>query len=145
MRVRVVGITFLFVAMAFTGWVSARAEPPKKPTDSEITKLIVGKWAVDEGGDNEPKIKGTMHYKKDGTVEANATIEIGKNPPLKVTVSGTWKAMDGVIVATVTKTNVPDLIKEGFVSKDTVISIDDKEFKYKSEQGKERTEKRIKE
>jgi hypothetical protein len=135
-------VAFL-AACTFTSLVSA-GEEPKKLTDEEITKRIVGKWAVDEGdGKAEPKIKGTMTYKKDGKVDAEATIEVGKNS-VKVSLSGTWKVSDGVITSTVTKTNVPDLIKEGFVSKDKVISINDKEYKYKDEKDNEKTQKRVK-
>ncbi|HEV3437325.1 MAG TPA: hypothetical protein VG122_08200, partial [Gemmata sp.] len=75
--------------------------------------------------------------------DAEATIEAGQNT-LKITVSGTWKVKDGVIIATVTKTSAPELIKEGLVSKDTVISIDDKVFKYKDMGGKEKSQKRMK-
>jgi hypothetical protein len=61
-----------------------------------------------------------------------------------VAISGTWKVADGVVTETVTKSNVPDLIKEGLVSKDKVISVDDKEYKYKDEMGKEKSHKRKK-
>jgi hypothetical protein len=140
----VVGIFILLASGTLTGLASGRVDPPKKQTDAEISKFLVGKWVVDEGGDKGPKIKGTEHYKKDGTIEAEATIDDG-NTPLKITVSGTWKVMDGAVIATVTKSSAPDLIKVGLVSKDQVISIDDKEYKYKSEGGQEKTQKRLKE
>jgi hypothetical protein len=137
-------ILVLLAAGAVTGWANGHDDPPKKLTDAEISKLLVGKWSIEEGGDKGPKIKGTENYKKDGIVEAEATVDDGKNAPLKISLSGTWKVMDGVIVTKVTKSNVPDLIPEGHVSKDTVISIDDKEIKYKSEGGQEKTHKRLK-
>jgi hypothetical protein len=142
---RAVGVFILFTASTLIGSVSAREDPPKKQTDEEISKLLVGKWIVDEGdGKTEPKIKGSMNYKKDGTVDAEATIEAGQTT-LKITLSGTWKVKDGVLIATVTKTSAPDVIKEGLVSKDTVISIDDKVLKYKEMSGKEKSQKRMKE
>jgi hypothetical protein len=64
---------------------------------------------------------------------------------LKIAVSGTWKVSDGVIIATVTKTNVPELIKEGIVTKDRVLSLDEKLLKLEAEDGKEQVRKRVKE
>jgi hypothetical protein len=144
MRCVIVGVLLLFGSGALAGWAAGREDPPKKLTDAEISKLLVGKWAVEEGAEKGPKIKGANHYKKDGTIEAEATIEAG-GETLKVTLSGTWKVMDGLIIATVTKTSAPELIKEGHVSKDQVISIDDKMLRYKTERGKESTRKRVKE
>jgi hypothetical protein len=142
MRIRLMGA--VFVAMMLVGLVSAREDPPKKQTDEEIGKLLVGKWIIDEGdGQKEPKIKGSLTYKKDGTVDLEASLDIGKDS-FKIALSGTWKVKEGVIVATVTKTNNPDLVKEGVVSKDKVISVTDKELKYTDEMGKEKLHKRMK-
>jgi hypothetical protein len=144
MRKSACGVFILLAAGLMCGLVNAREDQPKKPSDEEITKLLVGKWIIDEGdGKTEPKAKGTVNYKKDGTVELEATVDIGKE--LKISLSGTWKVSEGVIIATVKKTNVPDIIKEGLVSKDKVISIDDKVLKYKDEMDKEKTHKRAKE
>jgi hypothetical protein len=137
-------LTAIFVTMAVTGWLYAFEDPPKKQSDEEVNKLLVGKWIVDEGdGQKEPKIKGSVTYKKDGTVEVEATLDFGKES-LKIILEGTWKVKDGVITATVTKTSHPELIKEGHVSKDKLISVSDKELKYKDEMGKEKLHKRMK-
>jgi hypothetical protein len=144
MRLALFGICCFVAALIPAGNTVAVADPPKKQTDEEINKLLVGKWIVDEGdGQKEPKIKGVVQYKKDGTVEAEATVEI-KNETVKVVISGTWKVADGVVTETVTKSNVPELIKEGLVTKDKVISVDDKEYKYKDDMGKEKSHKRKK-
>jgi hypothetical protein len=79
----------------------------------------------------------------DGTLDAEAVIGEG-DKSFKVVLSGTWKVSEGVIIGTVTKTNVPDLIVEGFVTKDQVVSLDDKLLTYKTENGKENSRKRIK-
>jgi hypothetical protein len=142
MRIRLLGVAF--VAMALTGWLCAFEDPPKKQTDEEINKLLVGKWIIDEGdGQKEPKIKGSVTYKKDGTVDLEATLDIAKDS-FKIALSGTWKVKDGAIIATVTKTSNPDLVKEGVVSKDKVVSVTDKELKYTDELGKEKSHKRMK-
>jgi len=146
MKVKSFGVLVLFTSFTITGPAFGHEDKANKQTDEEITKLLVGKWTVDEGdGVKEPKIKGTMNYKKDGTVDAEATIDAGKQT-FKISLSGTWKVKEGVLISTVTKTNAPELIKEGHVSKDTVVSIDDKEFKYKEEKSEKlKVEKRMKE
>jgi hypothetical protein len=144
MHNRSLGVVFIFAAMTLAGWVSAREEPPKKQTDEEIGKLLVGKWIIDEGdGQKEPKIKGSIVYKKDNTVNLEATLDFGKET-LKIILEGTWKVKDGVIIATVTKTSHPEHIKEGHVSRDILISVTEKELKYKDEMGKEKLHKRTK-
>lgn len=143
MRGGVVGVLLLLSSGVLAGRATGGEDPPKKLTDAEIRKLLVGKWAVEEGAGKGPKLKGMTHYKADGTFEGEATLE-GGGKSLKITVSGTWKVMDGMIVDTVTKTSAPELIKKGHVSKDRVLSIDDKVLRYKTETGKESARKRIK-
>jgi len=144
MHIRSLGMVYIFAAMTLAGWASAREDQPKKQTDEDINKLLVGKWIIDEGdGEKEPKIKGSVTYKKDNKVELEATLDFGKDS-LKIFLEGTWKVKDGVIIATVTKTSHPELIKEGHVSKDKLISVTDKELKYKDEMGKEKLHKRMK-
>ncbi len=121
-----------------------REDPPKKLTDEQISKLLVGKWAAEEGGEKGPKVKGTTYYKKDGTYEAEGKITNGEKS-LSITFSGTWKVVDGMIVGRMTKSYIPELLKEGKVYKDQVLSIDDKILKFKTEDGKESVRKRIKE
>lgn len=138
-----VAVLILFGFGSVAGWSARGDDPPKKLTDAEISKLLIGKWVVEDGTEKGPRIKGTNHYKEDGVLDTEATIE-ANGKTIKVTLSGNWKVKDGIIVATVTKTSTPELIKEGHVSKDQVISIDDKMLKYKSEKGKESVRKRVK-
>jgi hypothetical protein len=139
MRDRVVALIILSIPIALIGWSHDHAGAQQKQTDAEISKLLIGKWAAEE-----PKIKGVNHYKKDGTLDVTGTLTLG-DQSLKIVISATWKVSDGMIIATVTKTNVPELIKEGHVSKDQVISIDEKLLKFKTERGDEKVRKRVRE
>jgi len=121
-------------------FASAR-EDKKKQTDEEISKLLVGTWIIDET-EGTAKIKGKMIYKKDGTEEADVTIEVG-GMTIKLTVSATWKVKDGVLIEKITKSSNQDIVKEGTESKDTIISVDKKEYKFKDEKDKERSYKRM--
>jgi hypothetical protein len=137
------GMLLAFGMCLLVGAANGRDDTPKKLTDEQISKLLVGKWLVDLEEGNGVKIKGSTTYKKDGAVDAEATIQLG-DKTIKMNVSGTWKVKDGTIISTVTKTSNPDIIKEGLITKDKVVSIDDKSLKYTSEDGKEREEKRAK-
>ncbi|MBA4190731.1 MAG: hypothetical protein C0467_22325 [Planctomycetaceae bacterium] len=140
----ITGAIFLTASLLFVELCHGADDAPKKLDDAEITKHLVGKWAVDEVGDHGLKVRGTAHFKKDGTFEAEATIGDGEKP-VKLSLSGTWKVSDGVIVSTVTKSSSPAIVAQGRVTKNHVISIGERTIKHKSEMGKECIRTRIKE
>lgn len=109
-------------------------------TDEEITKKLVGKW--DETLEQEGvKGKVTLEYKKDGVLEAEGTLEIG-GKEVKIKVTCKWKVEKGELIETIEKAEPEGLIPAGTVTKDKVLSIDDKTCTYKDEMGKEHTKTR---
>lgn len=126
----------LFAGVTLAGM--ARADV----TDKEITEKIVGKWSeeIEEDG---VKGKATIHYKKDGTMTAEATLEAnGQN--IKISAECKWKAENGELVVTFEKVTPEGIIPAGHVSKDKILSFDDTTCKYKDEKGKEKKMTRIK-
>jgi hypothetical protein len=110
--------------------------------DKDITEKIVGKWS-EEINEDGVKGKATMEYKKDGTMTGEGTLEVnGQN--IKVTIECKWKAENGNLVVTFEKVTPDGLIPQGHVSKDKILSIDDKSCTYKDEKGKERKMTRLK-
>lgn len=133
---------FAFAAalvVAFT--LSARAED-KKPTDDEIKKLLPGKWSYEEDMMGV-KVVASSTFKKDGTFEGEANID-AKGKEIKIKVSGSWEVKDGKLIETIKKSDSP-FAKEGKMSTDTILAIDEKSYKFKSESGREVTVKRVKE
>ena len=117
------------------------AEKSKSPAfDAE---KLIGKWkhvSKSEG----MTISGRTELKKDGTMTANGKITIdGKST--KVALEGTWKLNGDILEETVTKSNQPDLVPVGTVTKDKVLKVTDTEFTYEDEEGEEITETRIEE
>lgn len=112
------------------------------PTDTEISKHIVGKWAFDEVGELGLQIKGTANYNKDGTFAGEATI-VTSERLVKIVLSGTWKVADGVIASTVTKSSMPAVIGTGCTYKFQVVAIDERSLKYKNEADKEIVRMRV--
>jgi hypothetical protein len=143
MRTSIVGVITLLTIGAMADWASSRDDPPKKQTDEEITKLLIGKW-TSELSENGVTIKSTTVYKKDGKMEFTATLTV-QDKTIPISLEATWKVSKGMLLATVTKTNVPEMMKEGHMEKDQVLSVDEKAFRYKSEKGKERVQTRTKE
>src|SRR5262249_5798815 len=138
---RLIGSATLVVCVLWGLSGTAGDKKPPKQTDEEIVKLLVGKWSAEGTNDKGVKYKGTNHYKKDGTVTAQGTIEIA-DKSIEILVSGTWKVDKGVLIETVEKSE-PPILKKGQVSKDLVLSIDDKVLKLKTEKGTEIIRKRV--
>ena len=102
-------------------------------SDLNIAKSLVGAWAGEEGGGG--KVKAVTQYKSDGTFEDTAGG--------KASASGTWKVEEGTLFETVEKGGQSRSAKRGQVRKATVVSIDDKELKYKTEKGEEGVRSRV--
>lgn len=130
------------VAIALTGVAAAGEDKVPKPTDEEIKKLLVGTWASDET-EGEIRLKGTTTFNKDGTGTAAGTAENGRER-VTIALSTTWAVKDGKIVCTITKSNIPDVVKVGHTSSDEILSVTATEFQFKSENGQVRVQKRVK-
>src|SRR5437870_12782441 len=72
------------------------ANKPKRPTDAEISKLVVGKWKQDRKI-KETEIKATDDFFKDGTCKSQGTLKRG-DEIIKVAMTGTWKISDGLLI-----------------------------------------------
>lgn len=135
----------LFCSVAIS---NAEEKAPEKASEkskasSVDQEKLIGKWkhvSKSEG----MTIAGRTELKKDGTMTANGKITIaGKS--MKVALEGTWKLNGDILEETVTKSNLPELIPVGTVTKDKVLKVTDTEFTYEDEEGEEITETRIEE
>jgi hypothetical protein len=131
------------VILALAPAALAAGDPPLqgKPSDADIRRLIVGKWAQEIKSDNGVTVKGTTTYKSDGTFTADATFSVG-GQDIRITLEGTWKVADGVIAETIQKSSFPG-VPSGQTSKDHVLSISQKSLERKDEQGKRTTQTRV--
>jgi hypothetical protein len=115
-------------------------EPPKKLSDAEITKLIVGKWSEEIKEENVTG-KGITIYKKDGTFSADGML-MAKGKTITIKGTGTWKVSDGVLIETI-ETVDPPVKKKGDMTKDKVLSITAKMMKVRTESGREVVKTRV--
>jgi hypothetical protein len=131
--------TTLAVALSLFALVPV-ARPADKPTDGEIEKLVIGKWRHDDVGGI---FNATTTYAKDGTFVGEGTGGTGDDAP-KIRVTGKWKVSDGAVIETI-ETCKPAIIPAGKQFTDTVLELTDRVFRYRTEEGKERTKTRISE
>lgn len=141
MNCRLTCLAVMLVAAVLTGAASGREDSKKLP-DEQINKLLVGNWTFNESN-KDIKITGKQEFAKDGKFKAEATIAKGQETTT-ITISGTWTVKDGNVIETIAKSSLPDFVKAGTKITNTVISLDDSTYKFKSDQNVERTLKRVK-
>ena len=129
-------ITLLLLIISST--LYAKTDTP----DSIYQSAIIGSWkqVVKDG---PVTINATMIYHVNGTLDSTATVEVpGKK--MNISISGTWEIKDGVMITTVKKTSANAPIPAGHVSKDQIIELNDKTFKFKNGQGNIEEQTKIK-
>src|SRR3954470_16509025 len=96
---------------------------PGKPTDAEITRLLVGTW---HGADAVTGVSGTISYAKDGTFVGEGSVPLTDTQKVEFRAEGTWKVTDGAIHFTITKSTRPGVAPVGIEVKEVVLGIDEK-------------------
>jgi hypothetical protein len=135
MPLRAFSLLALF-ALAFP----AVADDPKKPTDADINRLLVGKWNCT---DPDVGAAGTIRYTKDGNFTGDGTVKIDGQEKIEVHFEGTWSVSKGTIVLVVTKSSRPGIAPVGSQVKETVVAIDQKTLRFIRGLGKEKTRTRM--
>ena len=110
-------------------------------SDSQLSQLIIGKWKYErrEGG---LEVKGTSTYTTAGKVMIKAKMRVADRK-INIDAEGNWFIENGILVTTVTKTNIPEIMPNGSILKDTIIKLDNKIFKYSNEKGEVTTEFKV--
>ena len=94
-----------------------------KAKDAEFKKNIVGIWLA-EYKEEDYVSYGEIFYKKDGTyIDKGYACE--KDKCEESYAKGTYKIEDGVLLITLTETNIPGL-NPGFLIRNYILSIDEK-------------------
>lgn len=121
-----------FLATAFIATPLVAAAPP---SDSESAKILLGSWDV--GIDQYKAIKaGGYTFQANGTFTSFTVFE-GDGKELRVDVEGKWAIKDGMLIETITKSSHPDLDRPGLTTRDKLLLITQKEYRFRQENGKE--------
>jgi hypothetical protein len=113
--------------------------PTPAPTlsDTEIKKLLVGKW-------NEP-IRGEDFFHEFGQDGSYKGAEApGPDGTSSMSFAGTWSVSGGVLIYTI-QTSQPPAYERGTQVKDRVLSLTQTEFRYADADGSESTMTRVNE
>jgi len=104
--------------------------------DAQLEKLLVGKWQH-----TDSPTKAFTEYRDDGTFVGDGSIEqLGEL--VKIRVWGRWKIEDGAVVEVIDKCQ-PAGIPIGTTLYDSVLQLNAKTFRYRTEQGIERAKTRL--
>lgn len=123
-------LSFALLSLSATIY-TAQAQPV---SDADYKEKILGQWKQ-EIVQGPATLKGLETFKRGGTVIADGMLTLrGQKTPIKV--SGVWEIKNGVLIATVKKTNVPQMLPVDQVSKDKIVEINETVFRYKTEDGK---------
>jgi hypothetical protein len=120
--------TLLLIALA--GSQLAATPPP----DAEATKLLVGDWVVPPEQYTATSKAGGFTFRPDGTFSSYGVFHIG-DKDLRIEVEGKWSVKDGLLIEELTKSSQPQMAPVGTVTKDTLLGVTDKEYRFRTEQG----------
>lgn len=121
----------LFIVTVFA--LTAMAAPP---TDTEATRLLVGSWVS-----GEPRAPGGTTFKADGTFTSDGTFAT-RNGPITIKVEGKWHVKDGILIEELTRSSHPNIVPVGLTTRDTLLSVTEKEYRYRTEYATESGYKR---
>ena len=123
-----------FLATIFVASRLSAALPP----DSEAAKLMKGSWAIPVEQYGGAVKDGGNTFRADGTF-TSFTVLPGHGQDRRLDVEGKWSIKDGILIEKVTKSSQPDIVPLGFTTRDTLLSVTQREYRLRTEQGKERS------
>jgi len=97
-------------------------------SDEDYSQKILGhyKWEKVEG---KSSISGVYTYQKEGNFVVEGVYSMnGQQKPIKL--SGVWEIKEETLLSTVKKTNVPELLPAGTVTKEMILEIEEAGFQY---------------
>jgi hypothetical protein len=135
----VVILSLITIGLPFA-W--SASEPQHDLTDDDIRQKIVGTWLVETHLSNGNSVIGTETILLSNSMVSKATLTIGDTKE-ELEYNATWQVKDGYLIETVTKSN-SERIPLGKITRDKVVTLDDKVFIFQTEGGRTVTRKRSK-
>ena len=121
-----------FVLLAATGVLQAQLVH-----DTEATSKLVGTWAIPKEHHTAVVKGGETTFKADGTFTSFALLRI-QDQPVRIDVQGKWKVEKGVLIEEITKSSKEQMAPVGLITRDTLLELTDKMYRYRGEKGQER-------
>lgn len=131
--------TFLVFSIILAMASSLQAEPPD---DAAASKLLIGSWTLPKELTTSFALKGGFTFKSKGTFMSYGVFFIdGKR--VRINVEGTWTISNGVLVEKITKSSHPTIPPVGLITRDTLITVNEKEYRFRTEDGQIRNYLRV--
>lgn len=139
MRTREIVITrwWPLLLMAYLALFAGCPSSSVKLTDAEVTQKLVGKWR--ETGDTGGVV--TNVFTPNGKYICEG-VEPRPGGETKLAITATWKVTGGMLIYTIEQSQ-PRYYKPGETLEEKVVSIDERQFKYRDVNGKIQTMDRL--
>ncbi len=130
-------IARLIVSLVATAFAASQlaAEPMGDP---EAAKVLVGSWVVPRDQVKILTKDGCITFKPDGTFSAYGVFRIG-NRDCYLETEGKWNLKDGILFEEITSSSDPQIVPAGWTTRDTLLAVTDKEYRFRTEDKAEYT------
>jgi len=123
-----------FVVAALVALQLFAAPPP----DAEVSRLLVGSWVVPREQYTATSKDGGFTFISDGTFSSYGVFHV-RDQDIRIEVEGKWSIKDGVLIEELTKSSQPQMAPVGTLTRDTLLAVTDKEYRFRTDRGVEHT------
>jgi len=127
------------IALAFLAF--AAILPAQPVNDAEATTKLVGTWIIPKDHLTAVIKGGETTFKSDGTFTSFALLRV-QDQQMRIDVQGKWKMEKGVLIEEITRSSKEQMVPPGLITRDTLLELTDKTYRYRSEKGQERQQLR---
>jgi hypothetical protein len=108
------------------------------PPDPEATRLLVGIWFVPRKEYAFTSKDGDFKFRADGTFSSFSVYRFGQED-VRVEVEGKWTIKNGVLMEKLTKSNRPLIAPVGALTRDTLLTVTNNQYRFRDDRGDEHT------
>jgi hypothetical protein len=108
------------------------------PPDPEATKLLTGNWVVPIEEYTATIKDGGFTFRPDGTFSSFGVFRV-HDQDMRIEVEGKWSIKNGVLIEELTKSNQPQMAPVGTLTRDTLLEITDRQYRFRTETGVDHT------
>ena len=100
--------------------------------------MLVGNWLAPRLQYHAISRIAAFAFKRDGTFSSYGVFNRG-NEKIRIEVRGKWRVKGGILIEELTASDHPDLAPVGLVTRDTLLAVTNKEYRFRDEGGLEYT------
>lgn len=108
------------------------------PPDTEATTLLVGSWVVPHDQFTVLSKDGCITFRSDGTFSLHGVFRV-RDEDLRMELQGKWSVKNAILIEELTTSSEPRMAPVGWVTRDTLLAVTDKEYRFQTDQKMEYT------